>query len=770
MVSAQQFTVSGVVQDAETGEPLIGSYVFDVMNKVGTTTNSYGFYSLSVGRDSAQLQVSYLGYTPFMEVLFLNRHRPKRLNINLAPAVGELAEATVVADRMGAIQERIQMSSVSLDVKKVKDLPVFLGETDILKAIQLLPGVQSGTEGTSGFYVRGGGPDQNLILIDGVPVYNVSHLFGFFSIFNADAINHVQLIKGGFPAEYGGRLSSVLDIRMKEGNNQEWHGEGSVGNISAKLTIEGPIVKGKTSMLLSARRTYLDVLMQPFMQDDLGTGGYYFQDFNAKINHKIDDRNKLYLSYYGGDDLAYMRYKESYDWDGVRYNTSIDNKLGWGNQIATFRWNSIVTPKLFSNVTATYSKYDFNTLLNLEQTTTYVDTSLFSSMNISYLSGIEDVGAKWDMEYHPNSQHEIKFGINVTNHRFTPGVNSWTFDVGGFQLDTAFGSYIQDAMDVSAYFQDDWKIGDKLRVNMGLHMNQFSVNQEDYISLQPRLSARYLINEMSSIKASYVQMNQNLHLLANQGLGLPTDLWVPATDRIRPQVAEQVAVGYANNLGKGWELSLEGYYKEMDNLIEYKDGVSFMLDVGDWQDKVTVGRGWSYGAEFLLEKKQGRTTGWLGYTWAKAMRQFDDVNFGEPYPYTFDRRHDVSIVLNHKLSENWKFGFVWVYGTGRAVTLPTQQYLTDPSLLDNYWYQTTNYIGSRNNFREPAYHRADFAFTRTKETKWGERSWQFGVYNAYNRINVFYMDFGYSNQFDEYGLIGYGLFPIIPSISYQFKF
>jgi outer membrane receptor for ferrienterochelin and colicin len=767
------YTINGFVTDEATGEKLINAYVFDKVSQQGTTTNAYGFYSMTLPKDSVALQVSYVGYAPYLKGSFLNRRTVTEMDVMLIQD-NILEEVEVIGSISGEVQERTQMSSVNLDIKTVKNLPVLLGETDLLKVIQLLPGVQSGTEGTSGFYVRGGGPDQNLILIDGVPVYNVSHLFGFFSVFNADAINNVQLIKGGFPAEYGGRLSSVLDVRMKEGNMKEWKAEGSVGVISSKLTVEGPLWKDRTSMIVSGRRTYLDVLTQPIIlaNNPNGSGGYYFYDFNAKVNHKINRNNQLYLSFYNGLDEAYIRYNDSYENSGFRNQTLSDNSLNWGNRIATARWNWIVTPKLFSNVTATYSRYRFLTDLNLEENQTDLTTMITTNNRfaVTYLSEIVDKGARWDFDYAPSPNHAIKFGASYTQHAYEPGVNTITFTSGSNSLDTNFGSFPKVADDYVAYFQDDWKIGDRLRVNMGVHFNGFSVDEVNYQSLQPRLSARYLLSEKSSIKWSYVQMAQYMHLLSNQTIGLPTDLWVPVTENIRPQEAWQTALGYAHNLGEGWELTLEGYYKDMQNLIEYKDGASFLFGFQDWQEKVTSGRGWAYGMEFLLEKKSGRTTGWLGYTLAKTMRQFDEINFGNPYPYTYDRRHDVSLTMSHQFNEAWSGGLVWVYGTGRATTLPTRTYYARPDGNSwEPWYYTIDQVSGRNNFREPAYHRLDLSVTHTKQKKWGEASWQFGVYNAYNRINIFFMDFG-SDDNGNRVLKGYGLFPMIPSVSYAFKF
>jgi len=765
----RSWTASGFVRDASSGEALISAYVYDAVTGRSTQTNAYGFYSLTVQGDSARLQASYPTFSPALRTV-----RPgsaaSKADLLLTPLDVELNEVEVVADR--PIQDEVQMSTVSLSMKSVKNLPVLLGETDILKIIQLMPGVQSGTEGTSGFYVRGGGPDQNLMLIDGVPVYNVNHLFGFFSVFNADAINSVDLIKGGFPANYGGRLSSVLDVRMKEGNRKEWKATGAIGLISSKLTVEGPLWKDRTSVLLSARRTYLDVLAQPLIaaQDPNTRGGYYFYDLNGKINHQINRNHQIYLSYYQGLDEAYARTSDSYEFNGTRYTNSLDNSLNWGNQIATARWSWVMGPKLFSNATATYSRYRFITDIKGEDREESPTGAFTSKYAIAYLSSIEDIGGKWDFEYRWDSKTTFKWGASVTQHTFEPGVSSWNWSDGGTNLDTSFGSTTQRALDQVAYGLVDIALNDRLRVNAGFHANGFNVGTKNYLSVQPRFSARYLVSERGSIKWSYVQMAQFLHLLANQTIGLPTDLWVPVTENVRPQEAWQSAIGYAHNLGKGWELSVEGYYKDMRNLIEYKEGATFFLGFSDWQTKITTGRGWAYGGEFLLEKKTGKSTGWIGYTLAKTTRQFDELNFGDPFPYTYDRRHDLSVVFNHSFSEKLSMGAVFVYGTGRAVTLATRKMFARPEdAFDGTWLQTVESIDGRNSFREPAYHRADISLTWKRPTKWGDGAWQLGVYNAYNRINIFYMDFGYDDRNNRV-LKGYGLFPLIPSISYSFEF
>lgn len=761
---AQSTVVNGYVTDGSSGEKLVHAYVYDRVSGNGTRTNDYGFYSLNLTGDSARIYVSYPGYVAVESRLTLN-HPSLEVNYPLTPDK-LLDEVTVVADRPDEepIHEEAQMSTIRLDMKQVKNLPVLLGETDLLKTIQLLPGVQSGTEGSSGFYVRGGGPDQNLILIDGVPVYNVSHLFGFFSIFNGDAIKSVELVKGGFPAEYGGRLSSVLDIRMREGHMSEFHGEGSIGLISSKLTLEGPIWREHTSFLVSARRTYIDFIAKPLIESNLdgGSAGYYFYDVNAKLNHRFNDDHHLYLSIYNGRDRASSDDEYTSTDSGFTSTDRFGTGLEWGNTIGSLRWNYRIRPNLFLNTTATYTKYNFNVGIEEETTVSGGGLEYSELFAAEYLSEIEDVGLRTEFDYYPIPNHEVKFGVNYTHHTFRPGVNSIQLSETGSNYDTTYGSSTQRASEIQAYIRDDFEVGDRWRFNLGLHAVGFAVGESFYTSLQPRAGARFLLDETSSLKASWANMTQYLHLLTNQTVGLPTDLWVPATDEVAPQRSWQAALGYAKTLPWNLQLSAEVYYKEMENLIEYKEGAGFFLGSSDWQNKVTVGRGTSYGFELLLEKKVGRLTGWIGYTLSRSTRQFDDVNFGNPYPYTYDRRHDVSVTATYQLSDRWTAGVVWVYGTGNAVTLPTSVFV-DPNTG-----QRIEHFNQRNNYRAPAYHRLDLAFTYTKPTSWGESSWQFGVYNVYSRNNPFYLYFAQGIGGNELRQVS--LFPILPSISWSFKF
>ncbi len=769
-------TLSGYVTEASSKESLIGANVFERSSRSGTTTNAYGFYSVTLPtrQDSITLVYSYVGYAP--QTITLLPRQDTLLNITLKDDA--LLDEVVVSALAEEIQEVTQMSAISVPIEQIKAAPALLGEVDVLKTLQLLPGVQSGNEGTSGLYVRGGGPDQNLILLDGVPVYNASHLFGFFSVFNADAINNVQLIKGGFPARYGGRLSSVIDINLKEGNMKEFHGEGSIGLIASKLTLEGPIIKDKTSFIVSGRRTYADLIARPIIQASAPEGeeqtlGYYFYDLNAKINHRFSDRDRLFLSAYLGDDHFYSRFVHQDEANGT-LKSEDQIGLNWGNITSALRWNHVFGPKLFANTTLTYSRYRFSTTQKYNYE--YLDDEqqkVSDQGTQQYLSSIKDYAAKLDFDYIPSPRHYVRFGANATHHTFRPGVLNVRYQNGDeVEQGTQLGSQATEAVETAAYVEDDWEITNRVKLNVGLHVSGFQVEDALYTSWQPRLAGRFLLNNQLSLKASYVQMAQFIHLLTNSGVGLPTDLWVPATSRIRPQQSHQWALGAARTWKQGYEVSLEGYYKTMSNLIEYKEGASFMNVNRDWQDKVATGDGRSYGAELLVQKKQGRTTGWLGYTLSWSNRQFDALNFGRRFPYKYDRRHDIGLAVMHQWKERVEVSFAWVFGTGNTITLPTAIYDRQGDTFDfNTDSQLYSY-GERNGHRMRAYHRLDASITFRKPTRWGERAWVFGVYNAYSRRNPFYLYYTefYSN-FDEAGQFRQvSLFPIIPSVSYRFNF
>ncbi|OQY05328.1 MAG: hypothetical protein B6I20_01530 [Bacteroidetes bacterium 4572_117] len=763
LLFSQKYTISGYITDAGNNEKLIGANVFHPNSKSGTITNPYGFYSITLPKGKIELVFSFVGYLPVTEQIDLSANQI--ININLKPNI-ELAEIDVIANKIDVGVESSQMSTVVIPIKTIKSIPALLGEVDIIKAIQLLPGVQSGTEGSSGLYVRGGGPDQNLILLDGIPIYNVNHLFGFFSVFNADAINNVQLIKGGFPARYGGRLSSVLDIRLKDGNNEKIHGTGSVGFISAKLALEGPIIKDKMSFFVSARRTYIDVLAAPFIalynQNEYGEKmkmGYYFYDMTAKLNYKFNDKHRLYLSAFMGNDKAYTNYKYE---SGNSYSND-EFFLKWGNIVGALRWNYMINNKLFSNTTLSYTKYNFLTEINSE----YKDNSDVNKYSFDYISGIEDYSAKIDFDYIPNPSHYIRFGANNTYHTFNPGVNALKITSSNEEdINNTFGNQKVYTNEVYTYIEDDISFGN-FKVNTGLHASGFYVKGKFYNNFEPRLSMRYLIKPNWSVKGAFSMMSQYVHLLANSNIGLPTDLWLPVTDSIKPQKSIQYALGSIYSLNKGVEISVEGFYKQMDNLIAYKEGASFLMVNDEWQNKIETGKGWSYGAEFLIRKTTGKTTGWIGYTLSWSDRQFENISSGQVYPYKYDRRHDISVVVAHKISDKIDMGFSWVYGTGYAVTLATERYSS------MFWGDIEHYP-RRNDFRMPNYHRLDFNINFHKKKKWGKRTWSVGAYNAYNRQNPFFLFYSY--EYDNFGndsekvLKQASLFPIIPFVSYSFKF
>ncbi len=763
LMSAQSYTISGFVTDENSGERLLYASVYDQNSKRGCTTNEYGFFSLILKNKDVKLSVSYVGYRPYQKEIKLNGDL--KLNVQLSPTL--MLQEVVVTDKQAEqMVKSSQMSVIDMPMQKVKQLPVFMGESDIMKTLQLMPGVQGGQEGASGIYVRGGGPDQNLILLDGVPVYNTDHLFGFFSVFNPDAIASTKLIKGGFPARYGGRLSSVVDIYMKEGNLKKIHGDGAISNISSKITVQGPIVKDKTSFLVSARRTYLDILMQPvisMVERNNAKAGYYFYDINAKVHHKFNDKDKLYFSIYTGKDKAYSKFENSWVNENTAYKQKINNQLYWGNFTSSLRWNHVFDPRIFANTTLVFSDYRFVVGSDFKGFENSVLTEEYSS---KFISGIQDIGAKMDFDINWSAQHNIKTGINYLHHTFKPGVNTYKMNVQGGQNIEETGNKNIDADEYALYIEDNWQTG-RFLTNFGLHYGGFIVKGKLYHSLQPRISSRFLLNEHISIKAAYARMQQYLHLLTNSTIGLPTDLWMPSTPKITPQISDQVAMGLSWNINNQFDLTVEGFYKNMDKLIAYKSGASFFTISNGWEDKLEIGKGWSYGLELMLRKNYGKFTGWIGYTLSWSWRKFENLNFGKPYSYKYDRRHDVSVALTFRYNKNIDVGVTWVYGTGNAMTLALARYKPYSETASNNY--DIEYYDAKNAYRMPAYHRLDFSVNFKKDKEWGRRTWSVGLYNAYNRQNPFYLFF----MDDDYGhrqLQQLSLFPMIPFIRYSFSF
>ncbi len=774
-LNSQNFTISGYVEDSESGERLIAANIWDENSHKGTVSNDFGFFSITLPTDTVKLTISYIGYLSARYVLYLNQD--EELNAYLQPSLA-LETVEVTAERTEKIEDKSQMSQIAIPVEQIKMAPALLGEVDVLKTIQLLPGVQSGGEGQSGLYVRGGSPDQNLILLDGVPVYNVSHVLGIFSVFNADAIKNVTLTKGGFPARFGGRLSSVLEINMKDGNNKEWHGEGSIGIISSKLTLEGPLKKEKTSFLISGRRTYADLIAKPFVglanrkAETKVTPRLFFYDLNTKISHTFNQKHRLFGSAYLGSDV--FRFKSKND------RSSFNGGLDWGNIISALRWNMKISNKLFSNVTATYSKYNLDVSAAVSEIINNTENS-FSSV---YLSGIEDLGLKWSLDWVLSPQHYLKMGVQSTRHRYTPGALTIKAKSEDEEFNGKLGTADITSLESAAYIEDDINLG-RLRLNIGAHASLFRVNHKNYSSFQPRLSLRYLLANKWSLKGSFSTMTQYINLLTSEALSLPTDLWVPSTDKVQPQQSWQVAGGIAKTLWDKYELSIEGYYKHMDRVLSFKPGATFLFGLeNDWQDKITQGDGQSYGTELFLQKKSGKTTGWLGYTLSWNWRRFDLINGGERFPYRYDRRHDLSIVVNHEFNDRISLSGAWIYGTGNAVTIPINAY---DKINHNYNLKgevvnisgtEIQNLGTKNGFRMSDYHRLDLSISFKKQKKWGIRSWVFGVYNAYWHRNPYFI---LSDQTVEYNhqtkeitskqsFKEISILPIIPSFSYQFKF
>ena len=586
-------------------------------------------------------------------------------------------------------------------------------------------------------------------------------------MFNADAIKNVTLTTGGFPSRYGGRLSSVLEINMKEGNLNEWHGEGSVGIIASRLTVEGPLKKGTTSVMLSGRRTYIDALAAPIVA--LQTQGnsaatLYFYDLNGKINHKFSEKDRLYASAYLGQDNFGFSNKTSY----LNNSSTFSGGLNWGNATAALRWNHIWNKKLFSNTTATYSYYQLNTPVSSSSTT----NGNTSGFEVRYFSGITDWAGKIDFDYVPNPQHYIRFGAGGIYHTFKPGAtNVKLTGTGSPGLDTTFGTQNIRSGEYALYAEDDYSVTKDFKANVGLHVSAFAVQNQSYYSAQPRVGLRYLLPNRVALKASFATMTQYVHLLTNEGIGLPTDLWVPTTAKVKPEQSWQAAFGAATTVAKDYELTAEVYYKGMQNVVSYQEGASFFGNT-DWESKVTQGKGTAYGLELMFQKKAGNTTGWIGYTLAWSTRQFADINFGKAFPYKYDRRHDIEIVVIHKFNDRISLSGTWVYGTGNAVSLPLAKYA---SLVEYNQYGqqsagTVSYYGEKNSFRLPAYHRLDISVEFHKKFKHWERTWTIGAYNAYSNPNVFFVYQGNNETTFAPEFKQVSLFPIVPSVSYNFKF
>ncbi len=749
-------TLNGIIKDAQTGETLIGASI-KLSGKVqsGAITNAYGFYSLSVPVGDYQLSVSYIGYQTSQQTLVIDKDI--RLNLNLNND-NELEEVTINAVKKNDNVVNPQLGVEKINVKEIRNIPVLLGERDILKTLQLLPGIKSAGEGNSGFYVRGGSTDQNLILLDEAPVYNASHLLGFFSTFNSDAIKDVTVYKGGMPAQYGGRLASVLDIKMNDGNKKEYTFEGGIGLIASRLKVEGPIVKDKGSFMISGRRTYADAFLAFSSDSSINQNTLYFYDLNAKANYQVNDKNTLFLSgYFGRDKLGLS---ETFGFD-------------WGNATATLRWNHLFSNRLFSNTSLIYSNYN------------YIIENFLEDNNFKVNSKIRDYNLKQDFQYALSNKHNLKFGINAIHHTISPGRLS-TSGVSSVNETTIEN---RKGIELAAYISDEWSVSEKLNLVYGLRLSQFSLfgpgNFSDYdadgntintttfssgeivksyFNPEPRISASYLVSPSSSIKASYTRNTQNIHLMSNSTATSPTDLYIMNSNNVKPEIADQVAAGFFKNFNDDkYEFSSEIYYKYMQNQIEYRSGTDLRGNRNVEAD-LLFGDGRAYGIELFLKKKYGRFNGWVGYTLSRTDRQFDDINNGKRFVAKQDRTHDLSLVGIFKASNRWTLSSTFVYNTGNAVTFPSGKYQIND--------KTVFYYTERNGYRTPDYHRLDFAATlEAKPGKKFQSSWSFSVYNVYNRQNPFSIDFRDDpDDPSRTQAVRTTLFGVIPSVSWNFKF
>jgi len=765
-------TISGFVKDAKTGEDLIGATIYLEELKSGTVTNTYGFYSIRLEQGNYTLKFSYIGYESAVHKLDLMEDIS--LNVELQPRGEQLQEVEITAEAPDQNVKEAEMSVIKLDSKTIKQIPSLLGEVDLIKALLLLPGVQTAAEGSSGFVVRGGGPDQNLVLLDEATVYNAGHLLGFFSVFNNDAIKDVKLYKGDIPARYGGRLSSVLDVRMKDGNSKKFSGTGGIGLIASRLTLEGPILKDRTSFIVSGRRTYADIVFMPFASDkNMRNNKLYFYDLNAKVNHIINENNRIFLSGYFGRDVFKNQFAG----------------MSLGNQTATARWNHLFSKQLFSNFSFIYSKYKYG----------LGSASDDEANSFEWNSDLEDFGIKGDLTYYLNEKNTMMFGFSSLYHTFNPGVARGKGD------NSLFDEWIvpkSHAIESAIYISNEQKIGALLTVKYGLRFSTFSsigpgtvYNFDEnfeaidstvygkgdiyktYWGIEPRIGLNYLLTETSSVKASWARTKQYIQVAQNSTAGTPLDLWFPASPNVKPQVSDQFALGYFRNFKNNLiETSLEVYYKNMANAIDFKDHAELLLNK-ELEGELRFGKAWSYGIEALvrlngLPLANGKISGWVSYTWSRTWRKFPDINNGNKYPAPYDRPHDISIVSNWDISPRWTVAATWVYSTGQAVTFPTGRAVIGGVILPIY--------SDRNAYRMEDYHRLDLSVTLHGKDKPGRKwhhSWTLAVYNAYNRHNTWSINFvqedarpgNPNNAYETYAEKTY-LFGIIPAITFNFKF
>ncbi|MDA3881714.1 MAG: TonB-dependent receptor [Bacteroidales bacterium] len=752
---AQTYTISGYIKDADTGEELIAASVYVPGTTYGVISNNYGFYSLSVPKGTHIFEVSYLGYTTYSEKIVVEKDITKNVYLETFAQVTE--KVVVTAQARDQNIKSTEMGVQTLDMHEIKSVPVLFGENDVLKTLQLMPGVKSGGEGSGGIFVRGGGADQNLILLDEAPVYNASHMLGFFSVFNGDAIKDVKLYKGSMPAKYGGRLSSVVDIKMKEGNNQSYEASGGIGTISSRITVEGPIVKDTSSFMISARRTYADMLLLFSKDTNFRDTKLYFYDLNLKTNYIFNEKNRLFISGYFGRDV--FAFQDIFGTD-------------WGNATGTVRWVHLLSPKLFMNSTLIFS--------NFENIITVGDDS--GQFELS--SGITDFQLKEDFQWYANNSNSVSFGFNTIHHTFIPGDLKSSIEGISVSMDNKY------ALESGLYASNEQKVSDYITLNYGLRFSLFTIigpgttytydnNHEridsavykkreiieNYPSLEPRLGATFILNSRSSIKMSYTLNNQYVHLIQSSTSSLPTDYWIPSSALTPPQKCAQYSVGYFRNFAENkYESSAEIYYKDLESQIDYESGTNIFLEP-DLESYLLFGKGRAYGLELFAKKNQGTFTGWISYTWSRTEKQFEELNKARWFPTRYDRKHDISIVGMYDISKNVQVSATWVFATGDAVTMPSGKYILDGKRV--------NYYTDRNGYRMPNYHRLDLGCTViAKKTDRYESSFNFSIYNTYNRKNAYmiYFERVHPDNVDELQAVKVTLFPILPAITWNFRF
>ncbi|RNI28355.1 TonB-dependent receptor [Rufibacter immobilis] len=744
-------SLTGTLRSAASGEVLIGASVAVAGTTNGVETNTNGVYTLTLVPGTYQIQFSYLGFETLTREITLRRNT--RLNVELQESASQLKEVVVEAQR-NTFQERLstpQMSMETLSSREAKLLPALFGEVDIIKTLQLKPGIQSGGEGSSGLFVRGGSSDQNLVLLDDALVYNPSHLFGFFSVFNPDAVRGVELYKGGFPAQFGGRLSSVLDVKLREGNRKETDVSGGIGLIASRLTVEGPIQKDKSSFLISGRRTYVDVFTRMINKgkendpDWSPIPDYYFYDFNAKATFDLGPNDRLFFSgYYGRD---YFKF------DDENFNFNFN----WGNRVASARWMHQFSPRFFVNTTFSASNYEYQIQNQLD---------IYS---FSLTSNITDFSLKSDFEYIASDKHHLRFGGAITDHTFTVGRLESTSQDGSVN-ENAGNTYT--GQEYGAYVSDDWTFSPSFTLSYGLRLSGFVNGGKNFLGLEPRAAASYRLSETLTLKGNYTRMYQYVHLISNSGASLPTDIWYPSSPGVRPQRSDQYTLGLTKLYKDKYLFSTEAYYKKMNHQLDLRDGAQIFGN-NELEQEFVFGSGESYGQEFYVEKKDGKTTGWIGYTLSWSNRTFPDINNGKTFPTRFDRRHDLSIVAIQEVSKRVSATATFVYGTGNAFSLPVQRFIFQDVPGEDY--TVIPVYPERNSFRLAAYHRLDLGLVLKLRPKRGSSDLTFSVYNAYNRRNPYFVYFETLQEEDSDLITGFvakqvSLFPVIPSVTYNFKF